>query len=109
MALCASIGIGFSDAGGGLGEELVLLDQPHGDTAAGKKAAAVLDDRFEDGLRIGHRSADYAQDLRGGRLPLEGLLGLVEQAHVLDGDHGLVGKGGKQPHFLVGQFPDVRR
>ena len=36
------------------------------------------------------------QDFRGRRLPLERLLGLVEQAHVLDRDHRLVGEGLEQ-------------
>ena len=37
--------------------------------------------------------ADHPQDLARRRLPLERLLGLVEQAHVLDRDHRLVGEG----------------
>ena len=39
-----------------------------------------------------HGAADHLQHLGGGRLPLQRLLGLVEQAHVLDRDHGLVGE-----------------
>ena len=33
-------------------------------------------------------------------------LHLVEQAHVLDRDHGLVGEGGDQLDLLVGERPD---
>ena len=44
--------------------------------------------------------ADDLEHLGGRRLPLERLLGLVEQAHVLDRDHRLVGEGPEQRDFL---------
>ena len=36
-------------------------------------------------------------------------LQLLEEAHVLDGDHGLVGEGLDQRDLLVGERPDLRR
>ena len=45
------------------------------------------------GCAVGDRAADHAQHLGGRGLLLERLPGLVEQAHVLDRDHRLVGEG----------------
>ena len=39
---------------------------------------------------VGRRAGDHLEDFRGGGLPLESFLGLVEQAHVFDRDHGLI-------------------
>jgi hypothetical protein len=44
-------------------------------------------------LEIRRRARDDAQDITRGGLLLERLLRLVEQPHVLDSDHGLVGEG----------------
>ena len=49
-------------------------------------------DRFEDRLRVGRRAADDLEDFGRRGLPLQRLPGLVEQAHVLDRDHGLRGE-----------------
>ncbi len=65
-------------------------------------------DRVEHRLRVVRRTADDTQDLGGRRLPLQGLLGLVEQPHVLDRDHGLVGKGRHQADLAGGKGPGPR-
>ena len=56
--------------------------------------AAVADgirgDRVEHRLNVRGRPGDRAEDLGGGSLSLERLLGLIEQAHILDRDHRLV-------------------
>ena len=41
-------------------------------------------------------SGDDLEDFGRRGLPLQRLLGLVEQPHILDGDHGLVGEGLQQ-------------
>ena len=46
---------------------------------------------------------------RGRRLLLERLFRLVEQAHVLDGDHRLVGEGLEQRDLLVGETAAAAR
>src|SRR5262249_32728591 len=56
----------------------------------------VFNDRVEHRLNVCWRLADHPQDLAGGHLLFEGLLRLVEQADVLDGDDRLVGEGLKQ-------------
>src|SRR4030095_346251 len=47
-------------------------------------------------LQIRRRSGDHAQDFTRCRLLLQGLLEFLEQPHVLNGDHRLIGKGFKQ-------------
>src|SRR5438477_9447961 len=72
--------------------------QPHG----------ASDDRVEDRLHVGLGPADDTQDLSCRRLLLKRLgevaiarLQLLEQADILDGDHGLVGKGLEQRYLFI--------
>ncbi len=67
-------------------------------------------DRVEDGLDVGGRARDDAQNLAGRRPLLEGLgevavlgLELREQADILDGDDRLVGEGLEQLDLRVGE------
>src|SRR4030095_11066433 len=52
----------------------------------------ALDDGVEHRLHVRGRAADDAEHFPRGGLMLQGLLKLLEQAHVLDGDNGLVGE-----------------
>src|SRR5262249_56795349 len=68
----------------------------------------VLGDRLEHGLHVRLGRADDPEDLTRRRLLLEGLrqvavayVQLLEQAHVLDGDDGLVGERLHQLDLLV--------
>ena len=68
----------------------------------------ALDDRVEDRLHVRGRPADDAEHLGGCRLMLQGLaqfcvalLHLLEQPHVLDGDHGLVSEGFEKRDLLL--------
>ena len=61
-----------------------------------RTAAGSCPDLLEHRRGVGHRAADHAQHLGRRGLLLERLLGLVEQAHVLDRDHRLVGEGLEQ-------------
>ncbi|HTO90073.1 MAG TPA: hypothetical protein VMJ70_02980, partial [Candidatus Sulfotelmatobacter sp.] len=77
------------------------------------QALRVLRDRRDDRLNVGRRAADDAQDLRGRGLLLERLgefavarLELVEQPHVLDRDHRLVGEDLEQRDLLLGERAD---
>jgi len=81
----------------------------------------ALGDGLEDRLHVGRRAADHAEDLGGRRLLLQGLghlgmslrerlvllLQLGEQAHVLDRDDRLVGKGLDERNLLVRKRPDL--
>ncbi len=86
---------------GGLGRPGVMgrdVDQTtveSKDGPVGRLAEAyrVLDDRVEDRLGVGRRARDDPEDRARDGLPLQRLLRLVEQPHVLDGDDGLVGEG----------------
>ena len=53
----------------------------------------VAHDGVKHRLNVGRRAANDLENLGGRRLPLERLLRLVEQAHVLDRDHRLAGEG----------------
>ena len=73
----------------------------------------VLQHRLEHRLQLAGRARDYLQYLRRRRLLLQRLrelararLHLVEQPHVLDRDHRLVGEGGGQLDLLVGERLD---
>jgi len=64
-------------------------------------------DRVEHRLHIGWRAANDLEDIGGRRLPLERLLGLVEQTHVLNRDDRLVGKSAHQLDLVVAERPDL--
>ena len=88
-------------------DELAVVPQHHHAPRAEQPHRAVRD-RLEHRLHVGLRLADDAQDVGGGRLPLQRLaevvvarLQLLEQAHVLDGDDRLVGEGLEQRDLLV--------
>jgi hypothetical protein len=54
---------------------------------------SVFKDRLEHRLKLTWRGADDFEYVGSGSLLLEGFAQLVEQARVLDGDDGLIGKG----------------
>jgi hypothetical protein len=68
-----------------------------------RTAAAAVEDLVEHRRGVGDRAADHLQHLGGRGLLLERLLGLVEQARVLDRDHRLVGEGAEQVDLLVAE------
>ena len=75
----------------------------------------ALDDGIEHRLHVRRRAADDAEHLGRCRLMLQGLaqfcvalLQFLEQPHVLDGDHRLVGEGFKQLDLLLGKRPNLR-
>ena len=73
----------------------------------------VRRDGVEDRENIRWRARDHAQNFRGRRLLLERLrqvtvprLELLEQPHVLDRNHRLIGKGLQQLDLTLGEEPD---
>ena len=75
------------------------------------QSRAAIQPGIEDGLEIESRSTDDLEHVGSGRLLLQRLgkfacarLYLVEQAHVLNRDHRLVGKGRDQIDLLVGKW-----
>ena len=77
-------------------QEVVVAHQEDALFVAREQALAAFQDLLEHRLAVGDRAADHAQHLGRRRLLLERLLGLVEEARVLDRDHGLVGEGLEQ-------------
>src|SRR5262249_18770964 len=74
---------------------------------------SVLKHSLEHRLQIAGRTRDNAKHLGRRRLLLQRLgelararLHLVEQPHVLDRDHRLVGEGGQQVDLLIGECAD---
>ena len=67
----------------------------------------VLGHGLHDRLQIGRRARDHPQDLACGGLLLQRLLRLVEQADVLDRDHGLVGEGLEESHLRIRERTDL--
>jgi hypothetical protein len=75
-----------------------------------QQADGAGQDCVEHRLHIRLRAADDAQDVAGSGLRVQrrrqlavARLQLREQAHVLDGDHGLVGEGLEKCDLLVGE------
>ena len=73
---------------------------------------AFCQHRLEHRLQLAGRTGDDLQHLGGRGLLLQRLreiararLHLVEQPHVLDRDHRLVGEGGDQLDLLIGERP----
>ena len=84
------------------------LDQEDAELLAGEQLLAAVEDLVEHRRGVGDRAADHLQHLGGRGLLLERLLGLVEQARVLDRDHRLVGEGLQQRDLLVGERARAR-
>src|SRR5262249_21350462 len=64
-------------------------------------------DRVEHWLHVSGRARDDAQNLGRRRLLLQRFLRLIEQAHVLDGDHRLVREGLEKSDLFVGEGVDL--
>src|SRR5207244_8787454 len=90
----------------------LAVEPQNGRRIAIAESPGVSRDRIEDGLDVSLRSTDDAQDLACRRLLFQRLsqiviprLQLLEQADVLDGDHGLVGERLEKGDLLVGKSP----
>ena len=93
------------DAANGYGTKLgphdhgVPLDESQHHVINPTNPRGALDDGVEHRLHVRGRAADDAEHLGSRRLMLQGLaqfrvalLDLFEQPHILDRDHGLIGK-----------------
>src|SRR5262249_4456688 len=75
------------------------------------KAASRFNERLQHRLEIESRAADHLEHIGGGGLLVQrpaqlarARLHLVEQPHVLDRDHRLIGERGHQLDLLVGKW-----
>ena len=80
---------------------VIVTNEKYAELLGREQVLAAFEDFLEYRRGIGYRTADYLQHLGRSGLPLQRLLGLVEQAHVLDRDHGLAGKRLQQVDLLV--------
>src|SRR5450631_4664496 len=69
-----------------------------------KQPVGAAGDRVEYRLHVIRRTGDHLEDVGRRGLPLQRLLGLVEQSYIFDGDDGLVGEGLKQSELPVRKF-----
>src|SRR3981081_3616830 len=70
----------------------LAVQEAHGYVLRRTETSGALGDRLEDGLHVSRRPCDDVEDFCERSLALEGLLGLVEQVHVLNRDCGLIGE-----------------
>jgi hypothetical protein len=92
------------------GMKTVSIVQVHEAELRAANAGGVFEHALEHRLQIAGRPADHAQYFRRRRLLLQGfgkltrsLLHLLEQPHIADRDHGLVGKCLEQGDLLVAE------
>src|SRR5262249_21582701 len=71
----------------------VAVETVNGATPGVEQPNSATTDRIEHRLHVGGRPRNHTKDLCSCRLPLQRVLRLVEQPHVLDGDDRLVGEG----------------
>ena len=92
---------------------VALGDQQNARLRAREQRAGSYRRSCRTPARCRSATADHLQHFGGRGLPLERLLGLVEQPRVLDRDHRLVGEGLQQRDLLVGErlrrLPQDRR
>ena len=110
------LGIIRADIVAGDEVEQLAIEAEHVREQAAAQRDGVAHDRLEHRLDVGRQGADHAQDRGGRRLLLQcrrqlarARLHLVEQAHVLDRDHGLVGEGRHELDLPVGEGPHIER
>ena len=84
------LGVGWRERGE-VGD--LTLEAPNRRRIAAEQALGALGNGLENGRCVGRRGGDDLQDLGGRGLALQRSLRLVEQPHVLDRDHRLVGEG----------------
>jgi hypothetical protein len=87
----------------GRGDKDIALAKQHNRHFAAEHMLGGFDDSFEHGPRVGRRLADDAQDFRCRGLPLQRLLGLIEQPRVLHRDQPLRGEGLHERDLLFGE------
>ena len=96
---------------GGEANQPLGVDEVDCDQLAAEQSLAARQDLVEHRRRVGDRARDRGENLAGGALLVERLLGLVEQAHVLEGDRRLIGERpqerdlplAERPHLLAAQ------
>src|SRR5262245_48892428 len=71
------------------------------DRPGSEQAYRAVSDGVEDRLDVSVRLTDHTQDLARCGLLLQSLLRLIEEAHILDGNDRLIGKGCHQIDLLV--------
>src|SRR5262245_21512585 len=69
---------------------------------------SALRDRIQHRLDVGRRTSDDTQYFTRRRLLLQRLLEFLEQPHVLDGDHRLIGEGFENFDLRIREWSNFR-
>ena len=84
-------------------EDITFSRDESSASSALTKTHRIFGHNIEHRLNIRRRTGDNAQDFTRRCLLLQRFLQFLEQPHVLDGDHGLVGEGFKQLDLRRGE------
>ena len=84
-------------------ERLIPIEQANRRVIGPAHPRRALGNRVKHRLNVRRRAGDDAQDFTRRRLLLQRLLEFLEQPHVLDGDHRLIGKGFEQLDLRRGE------
>ncbi len=80
--------------------QMFLVFQQDDCIAGFAKLPRTLDNLFQNRFDIGGRRGDDPQNIAAPGLVSQRLLGLVEQPHIVDREHGLTGKGLDQRYLM---------
>jgi hypothetical protein len=83
--------------------QYAAFDSADDDVGCIAQARSALSYGVEHRLDVAGRLADHFENFRCRRLPLQRLLRFVEQAHVFDCDHRLVGEGLEEDKLAFGE------
>jgi hypothetical protein len=89
------------------GSENISLDQSDYRVTSATNICGTFRDGVHHRLDFGRRAGDHTQNFTRGGLLFQRFLELLEQPHVLDGDHGLGCEGFKQFDLLVRERADL--
>src|SRR5215831_19018270 len=94
--------------------DVIAIIQPNDAKQAFAETRGAFDNCIEHWLRISWRPANDVEDFTCGSLMFEcfrqgsrARLHLIEQPHVLDSNHRLVGESGRQLDLLLGERLDA--
>ena len=90
-----------------------MLTRPGEPEFAPAQLGRAFRDAIENRLQFARGTGNQPENSGGCRLvgechgePAIGLLGLLEQPRIVQGEHRLIGKGSEQPDHLRGEFAD---
>jgi hypothetical protein len=91
--------------------ENIAFMNPDDSIATATESRGAIGHRLENRSQIGRRRGDHSQNVAGGSLLIQGrpecsipLFQFLEEASILEGDHGLIGEGLEQSDLVIGEW-----